>query len=114
MKKAILISGIVTIVSYATVMLIFLIVGFVNIAAKGMAETGPGAVEAEELAIVGAVFLGLAGGLLLAVIFAGIMIGKRFSGMGKGAGITLGVFGVLSGAVVPGIIFIVDSAKTRG
>ncbi|MBQ4254415.1 MAG: hypothetical protein II721_00245 [Bacilli bacterium] len=113
MKKGILISSIITIVSYSILALVFLIVGLINVAAKGMADADPGAIPAEELTVVYIVFLALAGYLLLSVIFSGIMIGKRNSAMGKGAGVVLGIFGILFGAIVPGIIFVADSAKNR-
>lgn len=113
MKKGVLISGIITIISYAIVALVFFIVGIINIAAKGMAEGDPGAIPAPELAAVAAVFLAIAGYFLVGIVFSGIMIGKRNSPMGKGAGIVLGVFGIIFSAVVPGIFFIVDSAQTR-
>lgn len=113
MKKGVLISGIITIISYGIVALVFLIVGLINIAAKGMADADPGAIPAEELTVVAIVFLAIAGYFLLSIIFSGIMIGKRNSNMSKGAGVTLGIFGILFGALVPGIFFICDSAQTR-
>ena len=113
MKKGILISGIITIVIYSIMALVFGIVGGVQLATKGMAEADPGAIPAEELAIVATVFLVLAGYFLVGLIFSAVLIGKRNSDMGKGAGITLGVFGIVVGALVPGIFFLVDSASTR-
>lgn len=113
MKKGILISGIITIVVYSIMALIFGIVGGVQLATKGMAEADPGAIPAEELGIVATVFLVLAGYFLIGLIFSAIMIGKRNSDMSKGAGITLGVFGIIVGALVPSIFFLVDSASTR-
>ena len=113
MKKGVLISGIITIISYAIVAFVFLIVGIINIATKGMADSDPGAIPAPELATVAALFLAIAGYFLVSIIFSGIMIGKRNSSMGKGAGIALGVFGIIFGAIVPGIFFIADSAQTR-
>ncbi len=113
MKKGVLISGIITIISYGIVALVFLIVGIINIAAKGMADADPGAIPAEELTVVAIVFLAIAGYFLLSIIFSGIMIGKRNSNMSKGAGVALGIFGILFGALLPGIFFICDSAQTR-
>jgi len=113
MKKAILVTGILTIVSYSIVALVFLIVGIINIATKNMADADPGAIPAEELTIVAIVFLSLAGYFVLSIIFSSIMIGTRNSSMGKGAGIVLGIFGVLFGAFLPGFLFIADSASTR-
>ena len=57
MKKGVLISGIITIASYAIVALVFLTVGIVNIVSKGMADADPGAIPAEELTIVAIVFV---------------------------------------------------------
>lgn len=113
MKKGVLISGIITIALYSILASVFAIVGIINIAIKVMADSDPGSIPAEELAIVSTVFLILAGYFLFGIIFAGIMIGKRTSAMGKGAGVALGIFGVIFGAIVPGIFFIADSAKTR-
>ena len=113
MKKGVLISGIITIVTYAIVALVFFIVGMVYINTKGMVDPDPGAIPAEELAVVATVFLCIAGYLLLGIIFSGIMIGTRYSKMGKGGGIVLGILGILFGAVVPGIFFLADSASTR-
>ena len=112
-RKGVLISGLITLITYAIVALVFLIVGIINIAAKGMADADPGAIPAEELTIVAIVFLSLACYFLLGIIFSGIMIGKRNAEMSKGAGIALGIFGILFGAVLPGIFFIADSAQTR-
>ena len=114
MKKGILISGIITIVTYSIVALVFLSVAVINLVAKDMAETDPGAIPPEELGVAIAAFFVVAGCFALGVVFAGILIGKRNSGMGKGAGITLGVFGIIFGAIVPAIFFLVDSAQSRG
>ena len=114
MRKGVLISGIITIVVYGIMAMVFGIVGLVNLVANDMAQADPGAIKPEELAALATVFLVIAGTCLLGLIFAAIMVGKRNSSMGKGGGITLGVFGIIMGAVVPGIFFIIDSAKNRG
>lgn len=113
MKKGVLISGIITIVAYAITALVFFIVGMVYVATKGMVDGDPGAIPAEELMVVAYVFLSIAGYFVLSIVFSGIMIGTRNSDMGKGPGIVLGIFGILVGAVVPGIFFVADSAITR-
>ena len=113
MKKGVLISGIITMIAYGITALVFLIVGIVGIAAKGMADADPGAIPTEEAIAASIVFLVFAGFFILSVVFSGVLIGKRNSEMGKGAGIALGVVGIVFGAVVPGIFFIIDSATTR-
>ena len=113
MKKGILISGIVTIAVYAMCALIFMIVGITTLAGAAMAAADSGASTEEEVVIVAAVFISLTVYFVIAAIFAGVLIGKRNSDMGKGAGITLGVFGIVFGALVPGIFFIADSTQSR-
>lgn len=113
MKKAVLISGIITLVAYSILAIVFSIVGIAYLISNDMANSDPGAIPMEELRMLAAIFLILAGYFLLGVIFSGVMLGKRNSNMGKGAGITLGIFGILFGAIFPGIFFIADSAKSR-
>ncbi len=51
--------------------------------------------------------------LIVGAILDAILLVKRNSDMKKAPDIVLGVFGIIFGAVVPGIFFIVDSAQTR-
>ena len=113
MKKGVLISGIITIVAYSILTLVFSIVGIAQLVGNSMAEGDPGAIPADEVTAVATVFLAIAGTCLLGLIFAAILMGKRNSNMGKGGGIALGIVGIVMGAVVPGIFFVIDSAKTR-
>ena len=50
---------------------------------------------------------------LVGAVLCIVMTAKRNSNMSKGAGIALGVFGILTGGTLPGLLFIIDSAKTR-
>ena len=51
--------------------------------------------------------------LIVAAILDIVLLIKRNSSMGKGAGIALGVFGIIFGAALPGIFFIADLVQTR-
>ena len=51
--------------------------------------------------------------LLIGACLSCLTVFKRESNMSKKQGITLGVFCIIFGAEVPGILFIVDSAKNR-
>ncbi|MBO5529699.1 MAG: hypothetical protein J6A47_10385, partial [Bacilli bacterium] len=51
---------------------------------------------------------------IVAAIYSFVLVGLgRNTTMGKGGGIALGVVGIVLGATLPGIFFIIDSAKTR-
>ena len=50
---------------------------------------------------------------VVGMIFSIVLIALRNSSMGKGGGITLGVFGIICGATLPAVFFLVDSAVTR-
>ena len=112
MKKAILVTGIITIVSYSIAMLILGILGGVHIATNTMASSDPGAIDTPELLTIAIVCLSLAGYFLLGMIFAIILVAKRNSSMGKGAGIFLGFLGIIF-SFLPGLLFTIDSAKSR-
>ena len=108
MKKAIKIAGIVTII----------ICGLF-----GIFEVIYGALEFNDIKIgemtyyaniplaIGNVILGV--WLLSGVAFSIVDIVKRNSEMSKTKGIILGVVSAVLGAVVPGILFVIDSVKTR-
>ena len=51
--------------------------------------------------------------LLIGAVFSFLFVGLRNAKFGKGVGITLGVFGIVFGATLPAVFFIVDSARTR-
>ena len=113
MKKGVLISGVITIVIYSIIALVFGIVGGINIATKGMADADPGAIPAPELLIVAIVFLSIAGHFILGIIMSGILIGTRNSNISKAGGIVLGILGILFSAILPGIFYLCDSIETR-
>lgn len=113
MKKAIMVTGILTIVAYSITCLILAIVGGINLAASSMAEADSGAIDVPELKILVIVCFALAGYFLLGFLFAIVLIAKRHSRMEKGAGIVLGLFGFLFGAFLPGLLFMIDSGKNR-
>lgn len=108
MKKAILIVGIIWTVlcfSGAIAEIITAIGQFVNL--QGPEVTWQADPERGTINLILGIYL-IVGGILSLV-----MINKRNSEMTKGAGITLGVFGIIFGADVPGVLFIVDSAINR-
>ena len=113
MKKGIVISGIITIVGYSITALVLAIIGIVDIVSANIDAIEEGAMELPELLIAGIVLVSIAGYFLLGMIMSIVLIAKRNSNMGKGAGIALGVIGIALSAVVPGILFLVDSAKNR-
>lgn len=108
MKNAIKIAGIVTIIIWGL---------------SGIFEVIYGALEFNDLKIgdmtyfaniplaIGNVVLGV--WLLSGVAFSIVDIVKRNSEMSKTKGIILGVVSVVLGAIVPGILFVIDSVKTR-
>jgi len=51
--------------------------------------------------------------LVVGAIYSFVLVGLRNGKFGKGAGIALGVVGIVVGADLPAVFFIVDSAKSR-
>lgn len=108
MKKAIKIAGIVTII----------VLGL-----AGVFEVIYGALEFYDIKIGEMVYAAniplaianvcVGAWLLLGVAFSILDIVKRNSEMSKTNGIILGVVSAVLGAVVPGILFVVDSVQTR-
>ncbi len=108
MKKAIKIAAIITIIIWGL---------------AGIFEVVYGALEFNDLQIgemiyfanvplaIGNVALGA--WLLSGVAFSIVDIVKRNSEMSKTKGIILGVVSTVLGAIVPGILFTIDSGKTR-
>ena len=113
MKNGIRIAGIITIILYSVLVLVFTIVGLVNMVTYNIAVSEGDGDEVVLLIAVATTFFILAGAFLLGLIFSAVLIAKRNSLMAKGAGIALGVIGVLFAAYIHGILFIVDSAKSR-
>lgn len=112
MKKGILISGIITAVLYGLGAIAEIIVALMAWSSQSTTEGGA-TFDVDPNIALGAANLVVGIFLLIAAIFAIICVVKRNSQMSKGHGITLGVFATIFGAYVPGIIFIVDSSKTR-
>ena len=121
MKKAILISGIFWAVFCAITALILFLVGAVANSPEVIQETvnqSQGTITLEQAQVAAAaaqaLMIGWAVYFVLGLVFAIVLIVLRNNlRIGKGAGIALGVFGIIVGAVVPGIFFIADSAQTR-
>jgi len=108
MKKAIKISAIITIVIWSLSGIFEVIYGaleFFNL------KIGEMTYFANVPLAIGNVVLGA--WLLSGVAFSIVDIVKRNSEMSKTKGVILGVVSALLGAVVPGILFIIDSAKNR-
>ena len=108
MKKAILITGIIWIV-LALAVSIFEIVYGANL--FNTVKTGD--VEWEANVALGVANIIVGCWFAIAIVFAIILILKRNSNMGKGAGIALGVIAAVLGAVAPGVLFVIDSAMNR-
>ena len=122
MKKGVLVSGIIWIIMSAIALLIFVIMAGVSYFglsdSQVLADSARAAgttVEAakEALTLTATMFTCAAIEMVLTIVFSIVLIAKRNSNMGKGAGIALGIVSIVFGSVLPGIFFIVDSAKTR-
>ena len=121
MKKAIRISGIIWGVFVALGALVVLILAGGSGAVKDevinqtMSNTAGLTREQAELAFdILITVLFVAGGLMVAgAVFSFVLVGLAGSSMGKGAGIFVGILGIVLAAELPGILFIVDSAKNR-
>ena len=121
MKKAILISGIFWAVFSGIAALILFLVGAVVNSPEVIQETvnqSQGTITLEQAQVAAAaaqaLMIGWAVYFLLGLVFAIVLIVLRNNlRIGKGAGIALGIVGVVLGATLPGIFFIVDSAKNR-
>ena len=108
MKKAILITGIITAIVEGLGGLFEVIFGIMEFTPT----TINGVTYAADVPMgVANLLVGI--WLLAAVVFAIVDIKKRNSDMPKGKGIALGVVSAIFGAVVPGILTIVDSAMNR-
>ena len=108
MKKAILIVGIIWAI-------LCLLLGIFEIVYAIFDFSGGtiGGTTLEPDAIRGTANLILGIWLLVGACLSCITVIKRNSNMSRKHGITLGVFAIIFGAEVPGILFIVDSAKNR-
>ena len=118
MKKAILITGIIWGILCIIGALIMLPLGAVATTPEFVQElvkTGQ-VTEAEAKAVALAtagVLFGIGGWLLVGGIFSFVLAGIRNKGFSKGAGIALGIIGIVVGAELPAIFMIVDSAVNR-
>ena len=118
MKKAILISGIIwgILLALIAVLLFALAANATNPQiVQEIANTQHVTVaEAEKLAKDAQLVLIVAGAVwVVATIFSFVLVGLRNSTMPKGLGITFGIIGIVLGATLPGIFFIIDSARSR-
>ena len=108
MKKAILITGIITAIVEGLGGLFEVIYGITL-----FSPTTVGDVTFAADIPLGVANLIVGIWLLAAVVFAIVDIKQRNSDMPKGKGICLGVVSAIFGAVVPGVLTIVDSAMNR-
>ena len=108
MKKAILIVGIVWIVLSLAIAITEITygIGVLQVLKSESVEWEANVVLGAANIIVGSVYG-------IAIIFTLVLILLRNSNMSKGAGIALGVVAAIFGSLVPGILFIVDSATNR-
>ena len=108
MKKAILIVGIIWAILCLVLGVFQIVYGIFDFTNKtitgGSADPDP---------VRGAANLIVGIWLLVGACLSCLTAIKRNSNMSKKQGITLGVFSIIFGAEVPGILFIIDSAKTR-
>ena len=122
MKKAVLITGIIWAIAMGVSMIIFGILSIIYVAAANSPEAIAQAAqaakvteeEAKAVAVAIALFMVVATiycitGLVFSIVFAA----TRNKEFGKGKGIALGIIGAILGAELPGIFYIIDSAKTR-
>ena len=120
MKKAIRISGIIWAVFMVLFAVIFLIAALTSNGIKEdmIAEImkNPDVTrEVAEQAFNIAIYMayGAAVYLFVGAAYSIVLVSSAGSSVGKGLGIFLGVLGIVLGAELPGILFIVDSAKNR-
>jgi|GEM_PF-903583 len=120
MKKAILISGIIwgILLALAATVILFFALGTAMTSSSVVhqfADTQHVTVaEAEKLLKDAQLVLIVTGAILVvATIFSFVLAGLRNSTMPKGLGITFGIIGIVLGAELPGIFFIIDSARSR-
>ena len=108
MKKAILIVGIIWIVLSLVIAVVEITYGIGQITnlSSNSVDWKPDYARGTANIIIGAIYV-------VAAVLSFVTILKRNSNMSKKAGIALGVVSIVFGATVPGILFIVDSAKTR-
>lgn len=124
MQKGVRLSSIIFIPLLVIAMLVTLIVSivfFVASAAPDEVFIEAGASTAEEIAAARGLAAGTAGSALVWVfiLVAGlvidiILLAKSKAPYGRAAMIVLGVFGIITGPFVPGILNIVWAAKSRG
>lgn len=118
MKKAILGVGIawaiVCLITAAILIPIGILATDPQVIDQAVAQGGVTRAQAEEAAKILQLFCLIVGDwLVVAAAFSFVLVGIRNKGFGKGAGIALGVVGIVLGSEAPGILFIVDSAKNR-
>ena len=117
MKKAIQITGIIWAVMCGITAIVFLAGGSLFAAAFAEIMKQQGGVPEEEIKIAAAAMLAmyivLGVIMLVAAIYSIVLVALKNKQMAKGAGIALGAIGIVVGAELPGIFFLIDSIKNR-
>lgn len=118
MKKAILGTGIAWGILSIFLAILFLAIGALATSPEviSQAQQQPGVTpeQAQLAAQYTQIIMFIAGGFMVAsAIYSFVLIGIRNKTMSKGAGIAIGVVGIVIGATLPSIFFLVDSAVNR-
>ncbi len=108
MKKAILIVGIIWIV-----LSLGAAISEITYGIGQLVDLSAGGVEWKPDVVLGSANIVIGGYYVISIIMTLVLILTRNSKMGKGAGIALGIIAIVLGSLVPGILFIVDSANNR-
>ena len=108
MKKAILIGGIIWMILCLAGGIFEIVFGIGDL----MKITGEN-IELDPNIALGVANILVGVWLLAGAVFSLVDVLKRNSNMGKGAGIALGVVSLVFAAELPGVLFIIDSAKNR-
>ena len=117
MKKAIQITGIIWAIVCGISAIIFFAGGSLFAAAFAELMKQQGGVPEEEIKIAAAamlaVYMVLGVYMLVAAIYSIVLVAVKNKQMSKGAGIAMAVVGIVLGAELPGVFFLIDSIKNR-
>ena len=119
MSKAVRITGIIWIILCAILTIVFGIISIVGYGAVDQAaqeiakaDSSINLEQAKAAALLAVIYLDIvAGYFFLGLVFSIIFVALARKEIRKGAGIALGIIGFIFGAELPGIFFIVHSAK---